>query len=339
MHIVKSERYINAVKKIILGLPKEPKKYLVTGATGLIGSCIVDALLMANKEYGIKNVVYAVSRSSKNLFNRFFYADEDELIGIEQDICNPINLDVPVDYIIHGASNADPCSYALYPVETILTNIYGTNNILNYAQMNNVGRVIFLSTFEVYGKVNRNSIYTETDCGNLNFNMLRAAYPESKRCSELLLNCYGDEYGIDFVIGRLCSIYGPTMKIDDSKAHAQFLRNALNNEDIVLKSKGLQSRTYLYVIDAVAAIFEILFKGDTGRIYNISSEKSITTIANLAETISSISGTKVIFDVPNEVESKGFSIPQDCILDNTHLKSLGWNAKYDIKSGMKEKRG
>ena len=336
MHIAKSEKYVNSIKKIVLELPKESKKYLVTGATGLIGSCIVDALLMANREYGIKNVVYAVSRSRKKLFNRFFYAAECELICIEQDICYPINFNISVDYVIHGASNADPCSYALYPVETMLTNIYGTNNVLNYAQMNNVGRMIFLSTFEVYGNTNKNGIYNETDCGNLNFNLLRSAYPESKRCSELLLNCFRDEYGIDFVIGRLCSIYGPTMKVDDSKAHAQFLRKALNNENIVIKSKGLQSRTYLYVVDAVTAIFKILFNGDTGEIYNISSENSITTIANLAETVSSVSGTKVVFDVPNDVESKGFSVPQDCILNNNKLKNLGWVPQYDIKSGIKE---
>lgn len=336
MKIVESKRYISAVKKIISELPKESKKYLVTGATGLIGSCIIDALLMANKEYGLRNVVFAVSRSKKKLYDRFPGANENELFCIEQDICKPINLDISIDYIIHGASNADPCSYALYPVETMITNIYGTNNILSYAKKHNINRIIFLSTFEVYGNTYKSGIYTERDCGYLDFNLLRASYPESKRCSELLLNCYKDEYGIDFTIGRLCSIYGPTMKLDDSKAHAQFLRSAINGNNIILKSKGTQRRTYLYVIDAVSAIFKILFKGKIGEIYNISSMKSITSIFDLASTIALVGKTKVHFENPSEIELKGFSTSQDCILDNTKLKKLGWSELYDFQSGIFE---
>ena len=126
------------------------------------------------------------------------------------------------------------------------------------------------------------------------------------------------------------------MAMDDSKAHAQFLRNAIEGKDIVLKSQGIQKRTYCYVIDAVTAILRILFRGEEGEAYNISNEESIVTIAQLAQVIADMSGSKVIFDLPSDLESKGFSKPQNCILNNRKLRDLGWSGRYDIRKGVEE---
>mgnify|MGYP000691830324 FL=1 len=106
--------------------------------------------------------------------------------------------------------------------------------------------------------------------GMIDQTILRNGYPESKRCCELLVRSYVEEFGINAVIARLPSVYGPTMLRSDSKAHAQFIRNALNGENIILKSKGDQRRTYCYVVDAASAIFKILSAGENGEIYNIS---------------------------------------------------------------------
>ena len=141
---------------------------------------------------------------------------------------------------------------------------------------------------------------------------------------------------IDAVIARLSSIYGPTMQVNDSKAHAQFIRNALHGDNIVLKSKGLPRRTYCYVTDAASAILYVLFNGKTGEVYNIANEKSIASIAEVAQTIAGIVGTSVVFDFPDEIESKGFSKPQNCILDNSKLRKLGWHAEYILENGMRE---
>jgi nucleoside-diphosphate-sugar epimerase len=192
-----------------------------------------------------------------------------------------------------------------------------------------------LSSFEVYGNAYKD-IYKESDSGVIEQNMIRSCYPESKRCMELLTRCYVEEYGVNALIGRLCSIYGPTMLKDDSKAHAQFIKNALRGEDIVLKSKGEQQRTYCYVLDAVTGILCALGKGAIGDAYNISNDESIVTIAEVAKTVADIIGTRVVFDIPDEIEKKGFSKPQNCILDNQKLKTLGWKGKYDIKTGLKE---
>ena len=136
--------------------------------------------------------------------------------------------------------------------------------------------------------------------------------------------------------GDKVSVYGPTMLKSDSKAHGQFIKNALNKENIVLKSKGEQRRTYSYVVDVVSGIFKVLFNGLNGEIYNVANENSIASIAEVASICAEIAGTKVVFDLPDKIEKKGFSQSKDCILDNSKLKSLGWNGKYTLKQGLVE---
>lgn len=324
--------YRNSIRIIAKELPVKSGTFLVTGATGLIGSCIIDILLCANMELDADFKIYALSRSHKKLENRF----NKRVIPIVQDIITPLDLSLKFDFIINAASNADPRMYSLQPVETVLVNILGNKNILDYCKEHIKTRLLYTSTFEVYGKVLNNDIYTEDMAGVVDFQVLRNGYPESKRCAEILLKAYVEEYGIDAVVGRLASVYGPTMLKNDSKAHAQFIRNAINKENIVLKSEGLQKRTYCYVIDAASALFTILFKGESGEVYNVANENSVSTISGFAKICSDIVNVSVVFKLPDEIERKGFSKPQNCILSNEKLKKLGWNGKYSLADGINE---
>lgn len=333
--MVENTIYRKALERVIPEIAISDGCVLVTGASGLIGSCIIDLLMLSN-EHGRHFDVYALGRNKEKLSSRFkAFKESANLHFIEQDIMMPLNNDISYDYIIHGASNADPRNYALYPVETMLINVEGAKNILNYCKVHLDTRALLMSTFEVYGNAGKD-VYVETDSGIVNVNKLRSCYPESKRCMEVLTHCYVDEYGVKAVIGRLSSIYGPTIAKDDSKAHAQFIRNGLNSEDIVLKSKGEQKRTYCYVIDAVTGLLCILAKGHVGEAYNISNENSIVSIAEVAQTVANIAGTKVIMQLPDELEKKGYSAPQNCILNNAKLKQLGWSGHYDFLNGISE---
>lgn len=327
--------YRKAIEKAIPKVVIKDGKVLVTGATGLIGSCLIDMLLVAN-EKGRHFEVYALGRNAEKLKRRFAeHKNAHTLNIIAQDVRNPLSENIHFDYIFHGASNADPRSYALYPVETMLINIEGAINVLNYCKEHPTTKVLMMSTFEVYGNAGKD-VYEETDFGTIDQNKIRSCYPESKRSMELLARCYMEEYGVKVVIGRLSSIYGPTMVKDDSKAHAQFIRNGLNHEKIVLKSKGDQRRTYCYVIDAVTGIFYVMEKGKKGEVYNIANENSVVTIAELAHIVANIVGTEVVFDISDDIEKKGFSTPQNCILDNSKLRALGWKGEYCIRDGIHE---
>lgn len=324
--------YQNSIDEIAEKLLVEEGTFLVTGATGLIGSCIIDTLLSANHRNKKRLKIYALSRSYENIYRRF----GKEVIPIIQDIIVPLDYSVKYDYIIHAASNADPRSYAIQPAETIFTNILGIKNVLDYCKDHKKTKLLFTSSFEVYGKINGVDKYTEEMAGIIDFNVIRNGYPESKRCSELLLKSYCLEYGVNAVIVRLASIYGSNMLKNDSKAHAQFISNALNKENIILKSEGTQKRTYCYVVDAVSAMFMVLFNGKSGEAYNISNENSIASIAQVAQNCANIVGVNVVFDLPDETEARGFSRPQSCILDNTKLKVLGWKGKYSLVDGLRE---
>lgn len=324
--------YNDSVSRIAKKLEIKTGVFLITGATGLIGSCFIDVLVYANKNLDASFKIYALGRSEEKIKNRF----GNEVIPVEQDISTPLSMNVKYDYIIHAASNASPRMYAEFPAETIITNVIGCKNVLDYCKKNMNTRLLFTSTFEIYGHIEDIDTYTEDMTGIIDLQILRNCYPESKRCSELLLKSYVDEYGIDAVIARLSSIYGPTMQIDDNKAHAQFIKKALNHENIVLKSEGTQKRTYCYVVDAVSALLTILFKGDSGKAYNVSNENSIATIAEVAKICADIAGTTIKYELPSENERKGYSKPQNCILDNTKLKELGWQGRYSVQDGMQE---
>lgn len=330
-----NEIYRSALERVVPEIAIENGKILVTGASGLIGSCIIDLLMLANN-HGRAFDVYALGRNAGKLRRRFSAFDQSaSLHFVEQDICKPLGSAISYDYIIHGASNADPRNYAKYPAETMLINLEGAKNVLNYCKEHPSTKALMMSTFEVYGNAGKD-VYAESDSGIVDLNMIRSCYPESKRCMEILTRSYVEEYGVNAVIGRLCSIYGPTLAKDDSKAHAQFIRNGLKGEDIVLKSKGEQRRTYCYVIDAVTGLLCVLEKGTAGEAYNIANENAIVSIAGVAQNVAKIAGTKVVFEIPDDLEKKGYSKPQNCILDNTKLRKLGWKGHYDIHAGLKE---
>lgn len=311
-------------------------RILLSGATGLIGQAIVDCLLWANRAGMTSFKVTALARNRERAEEQLgMYFGQKDFQFVSCDVNHPIPEIGDVDYVIHAASNTHPRQYSSDPIGTIWTNVVGTENLLKYASFHQCKRFVFLSSVEIYGE-KRGEIekFREIDFGYLDCNQMRSGYPESKRLGESLCCAYAAKYGMDIVIPRLCRVYGPTMGQDDSKALAQFIRNAVKEEPIVLKSKGQQQYSYIHVMDAVKAIFYILDRGKEGEAYNVASELSDIRLRDLADKLAVLSGTKVVFELPEEEEQKGYSNTINAILDNTKLRKLGWKETFDINNGL-----
>ena len=317
------------------------KTILVSGATGMIGSELIDALFYLN-ESGVNTRVIALGRSLEKAKARFSqYWGSEHFIFEQTDITDSEAMGAmakkygQIDYVVHLASSTHPKDYSTKPISTIMANIYGTKNLLDLASLQNNATVIFASSVEIYGE-NRGDIkaFDEYYLGYIDCNTLRADYTESKRCGEALCQAYIAEKGIKVVIPRLARTFGPTVLPSDSKASTQFIRNGVNHENIVLKSAGTQQFSYLYTADAVAALLFLMIHGVNGEAYNVSNEAANVCLKDFAQIVADRSGVEVVFDLPDETEKAGFSKATKAILDNSKIKKLGWTPKYDIEEAI-----
>ena len=310
--------------------------FLIIGATGMIGSYMIDVLMQRNNTMNSDIKIFAMSRSIEKMKEKFSSYLSSPLFGLVQgDILEPISLNEKIDYVLHGASNTHPRAYSTDPIGTIMTNLKGTENVLNYAVKNKRTRVMFLSTVEIYGE-NRGDVekFDENYCGYIDCNTLRAGYPEGKRVSESLCQAYIENYNVDVVIPRLCRTFGPTMLLNDSKASSQFIMNGVRKEDIVLKSKGDQYFSYAYVGDVVYALLFLLSNGKKGEAYNIAVEEFNLRLKELAKIIASQSKTQIIFDLPDAEEQKGYSKANMALLDSRKINEIGWLGLFGLEEAV-----
>lgn len=339
-----NELYIADVKKVselhMNWNRLQNKNVLITGASGMIGTFLIDVLMYCNEVYKLNCTIMALARNQKNGLERFeSYLESENFRFIVADINEPNSLQaiMPCHFVIHAASNTHPVAYATDPIGTISTNVIGTYNLLGFASKCGCERFAFISSVEVYGE-NRGDVdaFEESYCGYIDCNTLRAGYPESKRVGESLCQAYKKQHGLDVVIPRLPRVYGPTVRMSDTKAVSQFIKKGLNKQDIVLKSAGNQLYSYAYVGDAVAGILYCLFRGESGEAYNIASTDSDICLRELANIIADEAGVKVTFELPDEVEMAGYSKATKAIMDATKIRRLGWQPMYDISAGIKK---
>ncbi len=303
----------------------------------MICSSVVDILLYLNRKYHAGIQIYLAGRSAERIARRFYESSEGtDYHFVTYDATNSQKIDIKADYIICGASNASPAVYVKEPVETILANILGLNQLLSAAVSANSRRVLYVSSSEVYGKKSENRPYTEEDYGYVDILNQRASYPNAKRTAESLCIAYEMEHGLDVVMVRPGHIYGPTITDSDSRASAQFTRNAARGEDIVMKSAGKQLRSYCYTLDCASAILAVLINGKSGNAYNISNKDSVVSIRDIAETLAKIAGRKVIYENPSEMETRGYNLMDNSSLDAGKLEQLGWKAVFGLKDGCKK---
>ncbi len=298
------------------------KTLLISGGAGFIGSFLCEVIRYRNKDHGQGIKIISLSRRK--------HEDNETVTYVSADVNNPITLDEEIDYVLHLASNTHPEQYASDPIGTITSNVFGTYNLLMLSAEKGVKKFLLASSCEIYGD-GKDTPMDERCCGYIDCNTARAGYNEGKRVSESLCQAFKQQRGVPVGIARLSRVFGADKTKKDSKAMSQFLRNACNGDDIVLRSKGVQKYSYVYLADAVSGILSVLLNGEDGEAYNVSADYDGMTLGECAEYIASLGGVKVIYDIQDNPNA---SRAINALLDNTKIKGIGFKPLYTVKKGL-----
>ena len=308
------------------------KNILVTGATGLIGASLVRALL-AIGDIGVIALVRSIDKA-KRIFGESI---DSSLKLYVADVVNEIRIDESVDYIFHCASVTASKIMIEKPVETLLTSIEGTKNILNLAREKKCISVVYISSMEMYGAFNISKEVRENDLGFIDNLKVRSNYPESKRLCENMCVAYCSEYGVPVKIARLAQTFGAGILPEENRVFAQFARSAISNSDIVLHTKGQSEGNYCYTRDCITGLLTILLKGKNAEAYNVSNPKThikISEMANLVADKIAEGKIKVVFDIPKD-NSFGYAADTRMILNSDKLQELGWKPEVGLEEAYR----
>lgn len=306
---------------------------LITGATGTIGSYLSDMLIRFDQKEHANLKLYLAGRDLEKLRGLYGSSENAQLVLYNME--NPPEWNMDVDFIIHGAGNAYPAAFDQYPVETIMGNVNSTFHLLEFLKKKKGKRLLYVSSGEIYGRSDdAKRIFEENFSGYLDITSPRSCYPLSKRMTENLCVSYAKEYGLETVIVRPCHTYGPCITSSDNRAHAQFINNALAKKDIILKSAGMQLRSYNYVGDCAAALLSVLLQGNNGETYNLADPESVLTIAQLAKLVAETAGCRLVYGVPTTGDIMQRSPILNQVLDTKKIENLGWRPAFCVKEGI-----
>jgi len=313
---------------------------MVSGASGFIGSNVVETLLHRNATHGNSpTTVIALARDQSRASARFSaHAGRSDLHILIQDVVSPLEYGGRLDFVIHAASNATPHRYTSDPVGTHLANTVGTYNLLRLASERTTRALLFVSSGDVYGVVPGGlPVISEDVFGALDPMEIRSCYGESKRAGENLCACWTNQYRLPTHVARLSHTYGPGISLDDGRVFADFVACAVAGRDIVLTSDGSATRPFCYITDAIIGLFTILLLGTSGEAYNLANDEAIISVAELAQIVADCvpeSRIRPVFDAgarpPGYLPSK----IAGGVIDTRKLRALGWRPNVTPRVGF-----
>lgn len=306
-------------------------RVLITGATGLIGSNILQTLICAN---GVKNLnvkILALVRDAAEARAKF--SDLEGTVNFLQGTMERLPyLPGNITHIIHCASPTASGYFAQFPVETVKTAVNGTMNLLDWAKENSVEGFVYLSSMEAYGAPHTDDVLLEDGGCNINTMSPRSCYPEAKRMCECLCAAYAAEYGVPAMSVRLAQTFGPGVSRDDKRVFAEFARCAEEGRDIVLKTTGESKRCYIYTADAVSAILTVLLRGEAGQVYNAANPATYCSVYEMAQMVArELAGGRIDVRIqPDGNAGKLFPPAHHLNLSVGKIKALGWQPTADL---------
>lgn len=337
MNKIISEDVINIIEDRLPFNNFYGKTVLISGANGYVPAYFVHAFIALNKykDAGIR--ILALCRNKERAEDRFSeYMDRDDFELVVQDVCEPIDISEEINIFIHAASPAGIKKRHEDPVNTFLSNVRGAENMLELAGKNPCDYFLFLSSVDVYGRMNNNDRLKESDSGYLDPLNIRNVYSCSKRAAESLCKAYQVKYNLPIYIVRPFQIMGPGPELNDGRLHIDFISQILGKKQIILKSDGTAVRSFMYISDAIKAMFYVMLKGNPGEAYNIVSETGEASVKELADLMAeNVDGqditVKFDYEQRETIEVTGaLSIVTG---DSTKIRSLGWTCNLALAEG------
>lgn len=307
------------------------EKYLITGATGLVGSALTEYLVNNGHE------VIVWVRDTQKAEKLFSHLENVSIVaGVLEET---LSYDEGIDYIIHAAAPTNSNFFIEKPVETIDSIVLGTKAVLEFARRNPVKSVVYLSSMEVYGTPTHEEDLTEDQQFYLDPLVIRSNYPIAKRLAENMSVAYVGEYGIPVKIARLAQVLGKDLLPDDNRVIAQFIRSVKHGNAIEIATDGKTKQTYIAVDDAIGAILTILHKGENGHAYNVANDDTYCSILEVAQLVSSEIGNGAEVKT-NTAQLNGKYPPNRTLRINSHkLQALGWSPKINLREALKDLAG
>jgi nucleoside-diphosphate-sugar epimerase len=303
------------------------KSVFITGATGLVGSMLVRCLCAA--PVGI--TVIAHVRNEQKARAMFGDLPVRYCVG---DVTSPIHYEGAVDHILHTASVTASRTFVTQPVDTLMTAIDGTRNLLEFAREKAAESMVYVSSMEAFGITDPAlERVTEKDLGYIDILSVRSSYSEGKRICECLCAAYAAQYGVHVRIARLAQTFGAGVSRADGRVFAQFTKSCLEGRDIVLHTEGKSMGNYCYTADCIRGLLTIALKGEDGNAYTVvnpSTSMQIRQVAKLVSDTLTEGKTQVIFDIPESALTYGYAPDVTMRLSGDKLMALGWQPEVDL---------
>ncbi len=297
-------------------------RVLLTGAAGFLGSHLAERLLKEGCEViGVDNLSTGQRRNLDRLvaYPGFHF--------LQADVARPLEVEGPLDWVLHFASPASPPRYLKLPIPTLLVNAEGTRHLLDLA-LKKGARFFLASTSEVYGDPLVHP-QPESYWGNVNPVGPRAVYDEGKRYAEALVTAYHTHFGLPVRIVRIFNTYGPYMDPEDGRVVTNFITQALKGEPLTVYGDGSQTRSFCYVDDLVEGIVRLMEVDYAGPV-NLGNPEEYTVL-ELARLV------KEITHSPSEIVFK--PLPQDDPKQrrpdiSLARRLLGWEPRVPVRQGL-----
>lgn len=323
-------------------------KYLISGATGYIGSLLVKKLYEDIKDNEFVTCILLVRNveTAKKYYKEVLMPKREfSIIFVEWDMLdNKFGAEYifeqiykngikKIDYIVHCAAVTSSQIMLNNPVEVSKGIINGTQIILDIAKNVNPKHMVCLSSMEAYGVVEDiGRPRREEELGLLDLESARNCYPLAKRMQEHFCYTYYREYGVPVSVARLAQTFGKGIRKEDNRVYMQFARAVRDKVDIVLKTAGKSYGNYCSGSDVIDAIFLIISKGIPGECYNVVNEENTMSIREMAElVVDKISNGEISVRIDTEDESvTGYAKDTKLRMSGEKLRDLGWSPKKTI---------